>query len=156
MLLELRFPFIFKDSRTRGTLLTKHPSRPSEYWFCSARLPGHVLCVFLCSSDILRFICLPRIAPKYYFLFTKSFKDFRLQRHLSFPKHRLLWAQYCVHSAEVLLISPRWRHDGVMFRDLKTKSGLQLLEIIHGENVSALFLFLPGATECLLNHWQKI
>lgn len=29
---------------------------------------------------------------------------------------------------------------------------LKLLEIIHEENFPAIFLFLPGAIECLLNH----
>lgn len=109
--------------RTPGQSLTEHPNNPSEYWSYSSRLPVHVLFIFLCSWNLLRFTCLFCVSPKYYFLFTQSFKDSRLQHHLSFPKHWLFWAQYCVDSAEVLLISPRWKHYWVMCWDLKTQSG---------------------------------
>lgn len=155
MFLELKFSFIFKDSRTISTL-TKHPSCPSEYWSNSSRLPVRVIFIFLCSSNVLSFTCLFCISPKHYFLCTKSFKDCRLWHHLSFPKHWLFWAQYFVHSAEVLLISPRWKHYWVICRNLKTKAGPEVAWDYSWENCSAVFLFLPRAIECLLNHSQKI
>lgn len=142
--------FLFKASRTVSALLTEHPSSPSSYWFCSARLPVRVLFVFLCSSNLWRFTCLSCISPKYYFLFTKSFKDSRPWHHLSFPKHWLFWALQCAHSAEVLLISPRWKHYWVMCRDLKTKSGPEVAwDYPWGEFFSSLFV--PARS-----HWMPL
>lgn len=147
MILELRFSLIFMDS---GTVNTEHPSSPSEYWPYSSRLPVHVLFIRLCLSNLLRFTGLSCVSPTYNFRFTKSFKDSRLWHHLSFPKHWLFWVQYCIHSAEGLLISPRWKHYWVMCRNPKSKSGPEVAgDYSWGEFSNSLFV--PAQS-----HWMPL
>lgn len=101
-------------------------------------------------SLLLRFICFCYLHPNITFLFTKSFRASRLWHHLSFSKQWLFWIQYSVHSAEVLLISPRWKHYWVMCRDLKTKSGPEVAwDYSWGEFFS--FVFVPA-----YSHWMPL
>ena len=142
MFLDFGFSFIFMESGTINTL--------AEHCCYSSWLPVRVLFIHLCFSNLLRFTCLFCVSPKHYILLTKSFKDSRLWHHPSFPKHWLFWAQYCVHRAEGLLTSPRWKHYWVMCRDPKSESGPEVAwDYSWGEFSSSLFV--PAQS-----HWMPL
>lgn len=119
----------------------------------SPRLLVHVLFILFIPLPffLLRFICLCCASPNTTFLFPKSFTASRLRhRLLSFPKQWLFGIQYFVHRAEVLLISPRWKHYWVMCRDLKTKSGPEVARDYSWGEISS-FVFVPA-----YSHWTPL